>query len=379
MPNVDGTNNDATALSRFAALAALTFSCVMLAGVWQVMSATMNPSVLEYPRSWNDFMQGRSTGTLEKRIEEKLPARAALITIANSARYLFTGSGGDQVRTGKDGWLFLTDELRFETDGSTHLKIRAELLGAAARALDQLGVKLVVVLVPDKARVHASKLSGGRYPDYNSARYQDGLDALQRQGVMTVNLLKPLARAAAQQEVYYRTDTHWNQAGARLAADEVASVVHQLGIALEASTFSSNPGGVPVERSGDLIRLMGLEDVSKALGLHPDTEIPVVTRQTSVDSAIGLFGDSAVPVVLTGTSYSLRANFVGFLQQALSTKVLNAARDGGGFLQATSQYLNDDSFKSAKPKVLIWELPERFLWNKLDEEPKWLEKVGLNH
>jgi alginate O-acetyltransferase complex protein AlgJ len=85
-----------------------------------------------------------------------------------------------------------------------------------------------------------------------------------------------------------------------------------------------------------------------------------------------------VPVVLTGTSYSLRANFAGFLQQALTAKVLNAAKDGGGFLLATTQYLKDDAFRSAKPKLLLWELPERFLYSPLVEEPQWLKNVGLD-
>lgn len=366
-------------LSLYAALAALTFSCVMLAGVWQIIAAARDPGGLKFPRSWTDFREGRSTGALEKQLDQKLPARRALITVANTVRYVFTGSGGEQVRTGKDGWLFLTDELRFYTTASAHLNVRTELLGGAARGLDHQGVKLIVALVPDKARLYASKLASGRYPDYNSSRYQDALTALRVQGVTVVDLLKPLALATVQGEVYYRTDTHWNQAGAQIAAETVAGTVQQLGLELEKTTFSSSSSSSgPVERPGDLIRLMGLEDTPKALGPRPDVEAPVVTRQSSVDSAAGLFGDSVVPVVLTGTSYSLRGNFHGFLQQALSAKVLNAAKDGGGLLQATTGYLTDDAFRTAKPKVLVWEVPERFLYTKLDDEPKWLEKVGLH-
>jgi alginate O-acetyltransferase complex protein AlgJ len=73
----------------------------------------------------------------------------------------------------------------------------------------------------------------------------------------------------------------------------------------------------------------------------------------------------------------LRANFHGFLQQALSTKVLNAAKDGGGFLQATTNYLKDDAFRLAKPKLIIWEIPERFIRNRLEGEMNWLADVGL--
>jgi alginate O-acetyltransferase complex protein AlgJ len=84
-----------------------------------------------------------------------------------------------------------------------------------------------------------------------------------------------------------------------------------------------------------------------------------------------------MPVVLTGTSYSQRGNFHGFLQQALSAKVLNTAKDGGGFLHGATQYLKDEAFRSSKPKVLIWEVPERFLGAEPEGEEKWLQTVGL--
>lgn len=377
MLNMDFSANDSPSPSRHAALAALTLSGVMLAGAWQIIAAAQTPGGLDFPRTWVDFREGRMTGLLEKQLDQKLPARALLIAVANSVRYVLTGGGGEQVRTGKDGWLFLTDELRFDAGGSAHLSARAELLGAAARRLDRQGVKLVVALVPDKARLYSGSLASGRYPEYNRSRYRDALAALRMHDVTAVDLLKPLTLGAARGEMYYRSDTHWNQAGAQVAAEAVALAVRQLGGELKKTSFSTTNSSGQSERSGDLIRLMGLGGTLNALRPLPDLETPVVTRQSSVDSDAGLFGDTVVPVVLMGTSYSLRGNFHGFLQQALSAKVLNAAKDGGGFLQAATEYLTDDAFRSVKPKVLVWEVPERFLLTKLGDEPIWLEKVGF--
>jgi alginate O-acetyltransferase complex protein AlgJ len=363
--------------SRYAAVAGITLLCVMLAGLWQIVAAAWNPAQLDFPRTWLDFREGRTTGALEKQLDKKLPARSALITIANTLRYLLTGGGGDQVRVGSGGWLFLTDELKFDPDGSAHLDARATLFGGAARGLNRQGVKLVVALVPDKARLYSSKLIDGHYPAYNLSRYRDSLAALRKQDVTVVDLLTPLAAAALQRQVYYSSDTHWNQTGAQISAIQVGLAVRNLGVELEKTTFVTTAAGEKTERPGDLIRLMGLGDTPNALRPPPDIEIPVVTKQTSIEAASGLFGDAALPVALTGTSYSLRGNFHGFLQQALSAKVLNTAKDGGGLLQAATAYLKDDAFKSAKPKILVWEVPERFLYTKLDLEPNWLESVGL--
>ena len=379
MPNKDFTASvmPAPQPSRYAVVAALTFIAVMLTGLWQISVAAWNPAQLDFPRTWLDFREGRTTGVLEKQLDKKLPARATLIATANSVRYVLTRGGGDQVRVGSDGWLFLTDELKFETDAMIHLAARAQLFGAAARSLDKQGVKLVVALVPDKARLYASELTSGQYPAHNLSRYQDSLTALGGQNVTVIDLLTPLTEVSLQTQVYYSSDTHWNQAGAEISANAIALAVKKLGIELQSTTFVTAAAGEKTERVGDLIRLMGLGNVPNALRPSSDSEIPMVTRQTSADVAAGLFGDAAVPVTLTGTSYSLRGNFHGFLQQALSAKVLNAAKDGGGLLQATTAYLTDDAFKSAKPKILVWEVPERFLYSPLDDEPKWLKTVGL--
>lgn len=363
--------------SRYAAVVALTFSCIMFAGLWQIVAAAWNPDQLDFPRTWLDFREGRSTGMLEKQLDKKLPGRTTLIATANSLRYLLTGGGGEQVRVGKDGWLFLTDELRFDIDGKTHLEERAKLFGGAALGLDRQGVQLVVALVPDKARLYSYQLTSGHYPAYNLARYEDALTALRSQSVTVVDLLTPLTAGAAQGKVYYSSDTHWNQTGAQISATAVARIVRKLGIELEKTTFVTAATGGKTERPGDLIRLMGLGDTPDLLRPPSDTEIPVATKQISAEAAVGLFGDAVTPVALTGTSYSLRGNFHGFLQQALSAKVLNTAKDGGGLLQATTAYLTDDAFKSAKPKILVWEVPERFLYTKLVDEPKWLKSVGF--
>lgn len=359
-----------------AAFAALAFVFVMLGGAWQVIQASQQIGLDDVPHTWADFRQGRTTAALEKQLDQNLPGRETLIATANSLRYLLARSGGEQVRVGDDGWLFLTDELRYHDDAKRNLTARAELLHLASVALERRGIKLVVALVPDKARLYSVHLPG-EFPDYNRTRYQDALSALQARGVDVVDLLGPLTLAAKNGEVYYRSDTHWNQTGAQAVAAAIATEVRRLGLALAETEFATEKSGAEKERPGDLIRLMGLENAPNALRPMPDRETPLVTRQTSADSSNSLFGDASVEVVLTGTSYSLRGNFHGFLQQALAAQVLNTAKDGGGLLEAATEYLKDEAFRSSPPKVLIWEVPERFLGAKLEGETGWLQEAGL--
>ncbi len=368
--------DSATRASSGAVFAAVVFVFVMLGGIWQVIQASQQIEPGDVPHTWRDFWQGRTTVALEKQLDRNLPERATLIATANSLRYLLARGGGAQVRVGHDGWLFFTDELRFHEDAKSNLIARADLLRAASVALERHGVKLVVALVPDKARVYSAHLPG-ELPGYNKTRYQDALSALQARGVSAVDLLEPLTLAAKNGEVYYRSDTHWNQGGAQAAAAAIAAGVRRLDVNLTATEFATEKSGAETERPGDLIRLMGLENAPDFLRPMLDRETLLVTRQTSADSSNSLFGDASVEVVLTGTSYSLRGNFHGFLQQALAAQVLNTAKDGGGFLEAATEYLKDEAFRSSPPKVLIWEVPERFLGAKLEGESGWLQKTGL--
>ncbi len=358
----------------------------ILFGAAQFIMAARKAADLKVPISKADFWEGRTTLALEKELDHKLPARESLIAFSNSVRYKLFSGGGEQVRVGRDGWLFLTDEIKYEgqkihskpVDAQALMATRLDLVAGASKSLAAQNVKLVVALVPDKARVYQQHLESGQYPSFNASRYSDGMKGLQQRGVSVVDLLTPMMAAAASREIYYRTDTHWNNEGAALAAKEIGKAVAGLNLGLEAAKFETKPSGAVAPRSGDLIRLMGLEHMPKALRPNVDNEAPQATAQSSAAApAGGLFGDAAVSAVLTGTSYSMRGNFHGHLQEAMGTKVLNMAKDGGGFLQAMTDYLKDDSFKQSKPKVIVWELPERMLRLPLEGEAVWLKQVGL--
>jgi alginate O-acetyltransferase complex protein AlgJ len=359
-------------------LAAIAFIFVLVFGAGQYKSAVRTLSGLDFPRTSLDFWEGRTTAQLERQLDLKMPLRGQIIGYANAMRFASTSGAGDQVRAGRDGWLFLTEELRFDGEGPSNLLSRVELLRQTNQALGHIGAKLIVVLVPDKSRVYSTYLQSGRYPSFNETRYQKSIAAFQSNGITAVDILTPLMAAKVHNTVYYKTDTHWNQVGAHIAAEAVAETAKKYAKALDRTEFTSINGVKSAPRTGDLVRLMGLEDLPDFLRPQPDVEVPVTTHQTSADGASSLFGESTVSVTLIGTSYSLRGNFHGFLQQALSAKILNIAKDGGGFLQSATQYFTDESFHQTKPKLVIWEIPERFLYAKLEGERAWLEKVRID-
>ena len=353
---------------------------VMLAGAWQAVRAWTPWSELELPKGWTAFREGRTTLAIEKQMDQRLPARDGIIAVANSLRWLLLRGGGTDVVVGRKEWLFLSEEFRADPGSAPAMQARLDLLRDASRALQAQGVQLLVALVPDKARLYPSLPLPAGYPDYAQPRYRRALDGLQERGVESVDLFTPMAQTPSPDiPLYYRTDTHWSQAGARVAATAVAARVRELGGCPGDKAYATRDVGPEAERPGDLLRMMGLADSRGLPRPTPDREAPQVTEATGTasDDGAGLFGDVTVPVVLAGTSFSMRGNFHGALQEATSCEVLNVARDGAGFLQSMASYLKDDAFKTARPALIVWEIPERFLTLPLEDEAGWLRDVGL--
>lgn len=355
----------------------LCFVAVMTLGLAEMTTTLTRYRELEIPTGWGNFRTGALTTTLEKQLDLKLPHRENLIALANGLRYLLLRGSADAVRVGRHGWLFLSEEIQYDPQGNANLLARADLMRSVARHLQQQGIAMVVAVVPDKARLYAHELAAGVYPAYNAQRYADVLQALRQRQVQTVDLLNPLLAASQNAEVYYRGDTHWNQIGALVAAQEIAAATRTL--ALQPSTrFETSPSGPLAARTGDLVRLMGLAGLPACLRPGDDMEAPLTTQaiKSTAPGPASLFGDAGIPVTLLGTSYSQRANFSGALQQTLSAQVLNMAQDGGGFLQAARRYFADDAYRTAPAKLIVWEVPERFFTLPLAQEAEWLRTQG---
>ena len=93
------------------------------------------------------------------------------------------------------------------------------------------GITLVVLLVPEKEQIHIAALPAEEQPSLaqGPALLAAIADGLKDANVPVVNLLPVFAAATAQgQRLYWRDDTHWNDAGIRLAAEELWRVLEPI-------------------------------------------------------------------------------------------------------------------------------------------------------
>lgn len=283
----------------------------------------------------------------EARFKEYLPGRSWLGEAWAAARLEFFNEVAEGAVLGRDGWLFTTEEF---TAPAAPADLRRELRKAKA-ALAAQGAVLLPLLVPDKARIETARLPRPRSAAFAN-RYDMALDVLRREGLLALDLRPPL-----QAEGFLRTDTHWTPEAARLVARRAALALQD--IPLERPGFVTLRQGIaPFE--GDLLAFAG--SAAWAAQRRPPPER--IASYETAGGSLGLLGTAAPALILTGTSFSARPafHFEGFLKSETGADAVTYAEEGQGPFTPMRNLLRLLAAKEiAPPKVVIWEIPERYL------------------
>jgi hypothetical protein len=209
--------------------------------------------------------QPRAAGA-EAWLTDRLAGRDALVRGAARVKVHGLGvSATPRVILGTGGWLFLRPEaepnyLRPDDPAlDDRLRRWRSVLLARRDWLAARGVRYLVVVAPEKSSVYPEFL-----PAVDRRPAPTPLDRLltllpDDATWRVLDLRSPLARAKAEGDVYYRTDTHWNDHGGRAAA---ATVLAALADWFPDLTPASADWPAPESEDfshGDLARLLGLD------------------------------------------------------------------------------------------------------------------------
>ncbi|TBU95619.1 alginate O-acetyltransferase AlgX-related protein [Phytopseudomonas dryadis] len=312
--------------------------------------------------TWSDIRSGEITHRIARELAG-VPLAKRAADLERAASWLIIGDTGARVRQGCPGWLFLADELKLHPHAEANAQARAQKVKAVHDWLAGRGIRLLVLLVPDKSRIAEERLCALARSAQLAGRARQWQARMGDAGVPVLNLaevLQPLGSAA-----FLRTDTHWSELGAEAAARTVAAAIVASGVTPtphKAWQRSQEPARI---RPGDLVRLAGLDWLPERLQPAPEAVSASIFSADEAQDAMSeddLFGDSQLPnIALIGTSFSRNSNFVPFLEQALGTSLGNFARDGGEFSAAARAYFASAAFGQTPPQLLVWEIPERDL------------------
>ena len=352
----------------------LGFLLVMLGGcallLWRLAhdEGTLLPKLRQ--ASWLD---GSITQSLDQHIGKIMPGSKAAHGWINGALYAVTGDPDPQVRSGCPGWLFLTEEVVETPQGEQHLQQRLALAHKLLQQLQQRGITVIAVPVPDKVEqaksalcaLHVAPQAAGRRQAWNKA--SAGLPVTQ------VDLHTGWVTPS-----YWRTDSHWDRQGAAFAAARVSNTIEQTiaqtkpGFVAGTTAMQLVPATTSHARIGDLMRLASIENNRPPFAPAADIEHDATL---TIAHSGGLLDDVAAPVVmLAGSSYSLNSGFIDYLQLQLQQEIVQRSRVGSGFAGSLLDLLQQPE-RLDGIELLIWEWPLRILYQPLTSE----EKAYLAH
>jgi alginate O-acetyltransferase complex protein AlgJ len=327
---------------------------------------------------------GELARDVESHYDDGFPVRSLGTNLWAAINYLLFREGRPGVTIGEQGWLFSDEELYPGVEDTQVVETNLNRVVSVANYLKGRGIPLVILAVPAKARVYQEKLGEHRPAPVMTSLYPEFMNRMRSAGVFAPNLLPELTEARDQgAQIFLRTDTHWTPRGADVFARSAASEIK--------ASFKNQPWGETKfvttlgethPHRGDLLNYLPLTPLFPKLGPSPDqlTERSTDARSTGSGSEQGLFSNTSTDLVLVGTSYSANPlwNFPGALKHYLGRDLINVSHEGQGPFQPMVDYLQSDEFRNHTPSLLVWEFPERYLAQPVDDDKTlaWLNGHG---
>lgn len=273
------------------------------------------------------------------------------------------------VVVGKGDWLFTRYEFAAPSDAQdTQTTLR--MLDQANKLFAKNGITLALVIVPSKIKVNAEQLPDGTRVDaYTAAKYENAVKTLRAAGVNVVSLEAAFLGSkhrASDTSLFLHLDTHWSHTGALLAAETVKSefetnpALRSALATIQEEKYNLNwAASKSSVRTRDLVKLL-----PAGAPTYPVEQVLQykVARATESKSNL-LSGSDSTLITVIGSSYTNKySGFPDGLRFTLQRNLLDISIpvDQGPWF-GMEAYLKDDSFKLSKPKVIIWEMPEREL------------------
>ena len=279
------------------------------------------------------------------------------------------GADTAPVLFGKDGWLFTPYEFALTSDAAD-TAATIQMLQRANKLFAEKGIAVALVIVPSKIRIHADKLPDEKPLDaYTSEKYVKAVAALREGGMHVISLNEEFLASqhrSSETPLFLRYDTHWSPTGAMVAAEAIAKQIGQdsyLSAALAKTRVDKYSLAMApkktVTRARDLVRLL-----PAGAPVFPPELVQTFKVTKESDGQSSLLGDGeSVDITVIGSSYTNKNTlYPDALRYTLQRNVLDISLpvDQGPWFGMVS-YLGDDAFKTRKPKLIIWEIPEREL------------------
>ena len=330
------------------------------------VSRVENRFLAQMPRmEWNRDSINTFPTRFEKYFSDNFGGRLAFIAGYSHLCYSLGVSPTKNVIIGKNGWLYFGDENEIKTYRKTNPFNAAQIakwrwkMRLIKGYLEKRGVKLVFLIAPNKSSIYPEQMPDNINAAGKTGAFDQLSNVADELGIEFADPRNALIERKKRDDVYFRTDTHWNDLGAFVAYDllmkSLANRFPGLSPIPESSLGFSSVGrhggdlfnmlGLPADNVADMAKTANLE---KLLGMMKNIRAADLPRKW--DAAWDLDTGNAGPRAII-----LRDSFGNALLPLLAIHFshITSRLDHG--------WLSDDVVEKEKPDVVIYEITERFL------------------
>src|SRR5271157_3230122 len=310
-------------------------------------------------------------GKFETYFNDQFGFRQRLIHWLSIAKVLGLGvSSSRDVILGRKGWIFYGAlDLEFYRSlqplKPQQLEAWQQLLESRRDWLAARGIPYLVVLAPNKSTIYPEFMPLA----YNRVNPKTRLDQLMahlkaHSTLSVIDLREPLLSAKSQEQVYYRTDSHWNNRGAYVGYAKIMEAL---------STWIPKIMAAPRSEFRDVTVWKPARDLGYMLGLEyylPEEYIDLQPRKPRQARKLAETGDSGSPgrsvtpsrpnivFELPGTRLPRAVMFRDSFAEALMPLLAEHFRR----ITFSWQYtLNKELVEREQPDIVIQEMVERTL------------------
>jgi hypothetical protein len=293
---------------------------------------------------------------------------------------LLAQSGNQKVISGQSGWLFfadaLPDFLAVPTLSSVQLRRLATILSIQQNYLAEQGVVFQFTIAPNKSSIYGDFMPDRFAPVQPLNNMGKWLASPYSATVNTIDLLNPLRQAASDSTdpLYHRTDSHWNNLGARVGFQTIMASIAKQFPGFVYDDYRQTPYSVRTDWQGDLAVMLFPAGVQSDMQQYFDTpqtyrtlkpmrsleDLLIQTSRIQISSPA--LGDSKK----TGTRSLKLLMFRDSFANALIPFLANSFTSATFSREIPYNYTNIDR---DKPDVVVLEIVERNLGQLLLRAP----------
>jgi hypothetical protein len=360
------------------------FLFLVLAGTWlgwDPVQSRENRMLARWPDVPRNFAQAKQfSDKFLAHFRDTFGFRNLMIRGVALARYSGIGERNEnRVIVGKDGWLFYSKDDKYMADrgldpfSEAELDQWQELFEKREKYFRERGIVFLLEIPPDKQTIYPEYMPDDFAHPPRPSRLDQLIERLKKRNspVMIVDLRPALLEAKKERQVYFKTDSHWNDDGIYPAYVALLKAVAE---AMPGFKFTPQPASnfmvTDGTRKGDLAQQLDLwseyrEDIRKWIRRDLVNDEKAFEALPTAPFTVG---DPRGPRLLTYND-----SFMAYMIQFLAPNFSHATYEWNAWTES----MDTAAVKDAKPDIVICELVERKLHNPVPVDAPEFQKVKL--